>query len=307
MERSWHELPDEALRLSRKRWNPSRLSGARRSGGPSQARNTDAVSTQLKTGGWHPIEWLCELAGTFFFLFLGFTSIAALESSLSPLHEALPSAALRLVLIVAVFGILAAIVAVSPVGRRSGAHLNPAVTLGFWAHGQTHTHDLMGFVVSQCLGAVLAAAAFFVTSGSWAETANFARTEPRPELSGWAAAGIEVAITFGLVLVVLLMVSSPRTARWTPVGVTAALMVLIPLGGPLTGAGMNPARTLGPDVVSAQYPSLWVYLVGPALGALLAAAAFSLIASGRNVLTAKLFHDERHTSVHTSRLPTGRR
>jgi len=306
MGRSRHEFPDEALRLSRKRWNPSRLSGVRRSGGPSQAGNTDAASTQLKTGGWHPIEWLCELAGTFFFLFLGFTSIAALESPLSPLHEALPSAVLRLVLIGAVFGILAAIVAVSPVGRRSGAHLNPAVTLGFWAYGQTHTHDLVGFVASQCLGAVLAAA-FFATSGSWAETANFARTEPRPELSGWTAAGIEVAITFGLLLVVLLMVSSPRTARWTPVGVTAALMVLIPLGGPLTGAGMNPARTLGPDVVSAQYPSLWIYLVGPALGAFLGAAAFSLIASGRDVLTAKLFHDERYTSVHTSRMPTGRR
>ena len=284
------------------------MSGARRSGGSSQAHDTDAAPTQPKTGGWHPIEWLCELAGTFFFLFLGFTTIAALESPLSPLNEALPSAVLRLVLIGAVFGILAAIVALSPVGRRSGAHLNPAVTIGFWAHGQTHTHDLLGFIAAQCLGAVLAAAAFFATSGSWAETANFARTEPRPELSGWAAAGIEVAITFGLVLAVLLMVSSPRTVRWTPVGVTVALMVLIPLGGPLTGADMNPARTLGPDVVSAQYPSLWVYLVGPALGALLGAGAFSLIASGRRaVLTAKLFHDERHPSVHASRMPTGRR
>ena len=70
---------------------------------------------------------------------------------------------------------------------------------------------------------------------------------------------------------------------------------------------MNPARTLGPDVVSAQYPFLWVYLVGPAIGALLGAAGFSLITSGCGALTAKLFHDERHPSVHASRLPTGRR
>lgn len=283
------------------------MSGARRGGDPSQGRTTEVAPIQLKTGGWHPIEWLCELAGTFFFLFLGFMGIAALESPLSPLPEAVPSAVLRLVLIGAVFGILAAIVAVSPVGRRSGAHLNPAVTLGFWAYGQTHAHDLVGFVAAQCLGAVLAAAAFTATSGSWAETINFARTEPSPDLSGWAAAGIEGAITFGLVLVVLLMVSSPRTARWTPVAVIAALMVLIPVGGSLTGASMNPARTFGPDVVSAQYSSLWVYLVGPALGALLGAVAFPIIASGRDVLTAKLFHDERHPCVHTSRLPTGRR
>jgi aquaporin Z len=238
------------------------LSGPRRSDGPSQPRDTDAAPTQLKTGGWHSIEWPCELAGTFSFLFFGFTTIAVLESSLSPLNQALPSAVLRLVLLGAVFGILAAIVALSPVGRRSGAQHNPAVTIGFWAHGQTHTHDLVGYVAAQCLGAVLAAA-FFATSGSWAQTANFARTEPRPELSGWAAAGVEVAVTFGLVLVVLLMVSSPRTVRWTPVGVTVALMVLIPLGGPLTGAGMNPARTLGPDVVSTQYPFLWSTLSAP--------------------------------------------
>ena len=255
-------------------------------------------------GGWHLVEWLCELAGTFFQLFVGLMVVVALESPLSPLNEAIPQQWLRLVLIGLELGLLATLVAVSPLGRRSGAHLNPAVTIGSWARGQTHFHDLIGFVAAQCVGAVLAAAAVVAVTGSWAEAVGFARTEPRPGLPPWTTLGIEVALTFGLVFVILLMVSSPKTARWTPLGATVALMVLIPVGGPPTGASMNPARTLGPDVVSATFPSLWIYIVGPALGALLAAAAFPLFASGRRVLTAKLFHDERHPSVHGSRLPT---
>ena len=256
-------------------------------------------------GGWHPVEWLCELAGTFFQLSVGLGIVVALESPLSPLNVAIPQPWLRLVLIGLELGLLAALVAVSPLGRRSGAHLNPSVTIGFWARGQTHLHDLIGFVAAQCIGATLAAAAVVAVTGPWAEVASFARTEPRPGLPWWATLSIEVLLTFGLVFVILLMVSSQKTARFTPLGATVALMVLIPIGGPPTGASMNPARTLGPDVVSATFPSLWVYVVGPALGALLAAAVFPIASSGRAVLTAKLFHDERHPSTHASRLPTG--
>ena len=80
--------------------------------------------------------------------FVGLTIGVALESALSPLKEALPWQWLRLALIGAELGLLATVVAVSPLGWRSGAHLNPAVTTGFWARGQTHTHDLLGFLTA---------------------------------------------------------------------------------------------------------------------------------------------------------------
>ncbi|UNX56106.1 aquaporin [Georgenia sp. TF02-10] len=261
------------------------------------------VESRAALGGWHPVEWLCELVGTGGQLFLAFVVVAALESPLSPLTAAIPNPTVRLALIGLMIGLLAALVAVSPLGRRSGAHLNPAVTIGFWARGSTHVHDLLGYVAAQVVGAVLGALAFGAVMGEWARTAGYARTELGPGVSAWRAFGIEVAITFLLVLAVLLMTSSHRTARWTPAVIALALTVLVPVGGPPTGASMNPARTLGPDVASGTYPALWVYLLGPALGAVLAALAYPLLAAGRRVLTAKVFLDERYHDVHAVHRP----
>jgi aquaporin Z len=102
------------------------------------------------------------------------------------------------------------------------------------------------------------------------------------------------------------MVSSPRTARWTPAVVTGVLSGLIWAGAPHTGASMNPARTVGPDLVSGQWPAVWVYLVGPAAGAVLAAlvhAGVTALDRDRRTLTAKLFHDPGYPSVHATELP----
>lgn len=255
---------------------------------------------QRKVGGWHPVEWLCELIGTFCLIFFGFTAAAILQSPLSPVNQAVQSTGVRLILLGASFGVIAATIAFSPIGRRSGAHLNPAITLGFWVRGHTHTHDLIGYSLSQLAGAVLAAAAFAAALGEWAASVAFVRTTPQGTLSEWSALGIETAITFCLVLTIFLMVSSPRTARFTPPALGVVLGTLIALTAPYTGASLNPARTLGPDIVTATFPSLWVYIVGPLLGALLAVAAFDVVARGRRTLTAKLFHDASYRSVHAT-------
>ena len=99
------------------------------------------------------------------------------------------------------------------------------------------------------------------------------------------------------------MVSSPRTARWTPAAVTGVLAALIWAGAPHTGASMNPPRTVGPDLISGVWPALWVYLVGPPIGAAGAVALFGLIARRRPTLTWKLFHDPQYPSVHATSLP----
>jgi aquaporin Z len=193
--------------------------------------------------------------------------------------------------------------ALSPIGRRSGAHLNPAVTLGFFLRGHTHAHDLAGYAVAQALGAIAAAAAFAALGGHWAAGVMFARTAPAPLVNPALAVAIETALTAGLLLTVFFMLSSPATARWTPAVVTGALAVLIWAGAPYTGASMNPARTLGPDLVSGQFPSVWVYFLGPPLGASVAALAFPWLSNGRRTLTAKLFHDSRYPTTQRSALP----
>lgn len=84
--------------------------------------------------------------------------------------------------------------------------------------------------------------------------------------------------------------------------VTGVLAVLIWAGAPHTGASMNPARTLGPDIVATAYVALWSYVVGPFTGAAAAAGIFHVV-SRRQTLTAKLFHDPRYPSVHATTLP----
>lgn len=259
------------------------------------------AAPQPKAGGWHVVDWLCEFAGTAFQLFVGFCVVSLFESPRSPLAAALPAGP-RLVLIGIAFGLLAAAVALSPIGRRSGAHLNPAVTAGFFLRGHTPGRDVIGYAVAQIAGAVVAAAAFTAALPAWSASVSSARTAPRTGLAGWEAVGIEAGLTLGLLCTVFAMVSSARTARWTPAAVTGVLAGLIWAGAPWTGASMNPARTIGPDLVSGRWPSIWVYLVGPVLGACLAAGGFALTRR-RSTLTAKLFHDPQYPSVHATSLP----
>lgn len=236
--------------------------------------------------------------GTFVLLYAVFLAIAALAGPLSPLSDAVPSA-LRLVLIGLVVGSVTAAVAVSPLGRRSGAHLNPAVTIGFWAHGETHWHDLLGYVAAQFAGAALASAAFAITPGPLAASIRYAQTQPL--VDDWVAAGVELLLTCALVLTIFFMLSSRRTCRWTPAAVTLVLIVLILIGASLTGPSLNPARSVGPGVVTWSFTSLWPYVAGPIVGALLAAAIFPVLTAGRNLVTAKLFHDPKYPCVHTNR------
>jgi aquaporin Z len=263
---------------------------------------SDAPAPQPKASGWHLTDWGCELVGTAFQLFVGFGVVAVLEAPQSPVTAALPGW-LRLVLIGAAFGVLAAAVALSPPGRRSGAHLNPAVTFGFFLRKHTPWRDLVGYAAAQTVGALIAAFAFRGVWQGWAGGVHGARTAPEAGLPTWAVAGIEAALTFGLLTVVFWMVSSSRTARWTPAVVTGALAGLIWAGAAPTGASMNPARTLGPDVATGGYPVLWAYFAGPLAGAALAAVFFAVAVRERTTLTAKLFHDPTYPSVHATSLP----
>ena len=276
---------------------------ARRARGATLAtdRRHPAAGPQPRTGGWHFAEWASELVGTFLLLFLGFSAVVALASPASPLRGDMPWSGLRLVAIGLAFGLLVAAIALSPLGRRSGAHLNPAVTLGFWLRGHVHGHDLAGYTAGQLLGALAAAALLRGVWGDWASRIDDAATIPT--VSAPAAAGIELGLTAVLVLVVFGFLSSTRTARWTPAAVVVTLPILVRIGAPYTGASMNPARTIGPAVVSGNYRSFWVYLVGPLMGAALAVLALRLLAPRRTTLTAKLFHDQRYPSTVKTLLP----
>jgi len=213
----------------------------------------------------------------------------------SPVAPLVPSHSLRLLVTGALFAGTGAIIAISPLGRISGAHLNPAVSLAFWLSRKMHDHDVVAYMVAQCLGAVAGAG---VVRLAWSDSASvgFGVTRPGPGVALVAAAPIEAGMTAILVLTILLFVSRMRTARWTPLAVWVVVAVLVWQGAPLTGTSLNPARSLGPALVAMNFQNLWIYFVGPPAGAV-AAALLVMTRTELRPVTAKLFHDPAYRSI----------
>lgn len=162
-------------------------------------------------------------------------------------------------------------------GRISGGHLNPAVTLALCGSGRADRSLLLPYLIAQVLGAVVASLVVRIllpTSGTLGATLPAGRP--------WAAFAWETLLTFLLMFVIIHPVRSSRIPMFVAVGSTVGLEALI--AGPITGASMNPARSLAPALVSGHVEHLWIYLTAPFLGALLAlysARSSSLMRQGR--------------------------
>jgi aquaporin Z len=161
------------------------------------------------------------------------------------------------------------------VGHLSGAHLNPAVTVGFWSTGRFPGRDVVPYVAAQCVGAVVASA---LLRGVIGPVGHMGATLPAVSLGG--AFLIEWVLSFALMFVIMAVATDDRVAPgFAPiaVGVTVGFCALT--GGPLTGASMNPARSFGPALVSGEWRAHWVYWVAPVTAMLVAARAYDALRS----------------------------
>ncbi len=163
-------------------------------------------------------------------------------------------------------------------GRVSGAHLNPAVTLGFYLRGDFPWRRVPGYIVAQLVGATLACLTLWAILG---KLGMLGATEPGPGISDWQAMLFELILTVGLFSVISGTASAAQN-----VGPLSALAVggYIALAGlwssPISGASMNPARSFGPDLALGDFSHYWVYVVGP-LGGVLIAAGIAYVLRGR--------------------------
>jgi len=177
----------------------------------------------------------------------------------------------------------------SPLGRRGGGHLHPALTFGFLRLGKLRWQGAAAYVAAQILGTLAAAALVLVVWGSWARSVDLGATTPGP-LGPWAALAAELLLTFALVSVVFHFVDRPRLMRFTPVAAGLTTLACVLVEAPASTTSLNPARTLGPDVVTGSYRGLWIYLLAPPLGAVLAAVVFRRTRG--EVPCAKLVHTD---------------
>lgn len=232
-------------------------------------------------------EYVAEFAGTTLLLLVALSAIVADFAIGSPVVSSIPDPSLRHLLTgLIVAGTLTAIV-YSPIGRRSGGHLNPAVTLAFFCLGKITRRSAAIYVAVQIAGALTGASLVLLIWRGWAASVDVGATTPR--VGGpWAAAGAETAMTFLLASLILNFVDRPRLMRFTAAAAGTLLAFFIFVEAPVSGASLNPARTLGPAIVGGHYSGLWIYLLGPPAGALAGVVTYRHRRS--TVACGKLYH-----------------
>lgn len=228
----------------------------------------DAKTPRLANAGreWRR-EAIAEFLGTFILVFAGTGAVMVNKISAgSVTHLGISF----------VFGAVVTALIYS-LGHISGAHFNPAVTLGFWASGFFPKYKVLPYILAQCAGAVAASQLLLITLG---KVANLGATVP---LNGnWLQSLIlETVLTFILMFVILgsgldrrAHIGFAGIAIGLTVGLEAAFM------GPITGASMNPARSLGPALIGGIWEHHWVYWIAPIWGAQLAVAVYRELSNG---------------------------
>ena len=235
-------------------------------------------------------EWrrlLAELLGTYFLVLVaaGGPMMAA----------AIPGSVGRAAAVVAP-GLMVMAVILS-IGRVSGAHLNPGVTLAFALRGDFPWVRVPGYVLAQLGGATLAALSLQALLGV---SASHGGTYPATGFTAGSAFWLELVLTFGLVTVILGTASGAQNVGMLgAVGVGGYIALAGLWASPLSGASMNPARSFGPDLASLDFTDFWVYVAGPLAGAALAVGAAYLLRGPGGSKKDSRAAQGRHASVVT--------
>lgn len=236
------------------------------------------------------LAYLAELAGTAWMMFNGLTWISLNFSPKSLIVEWIPNSTLRLCLTGICFAGGATAVVYSPLGKLSGGHLNPSVTFGFWLMQKISTRDALAYIGMQIVGAFVGTALVVLVWSDFARSINLGATLLGTGVTPAQGFGIEVGITFMLMLTILAVVNSTRT-RWTGIVSGVLVALLVSTESPLTGTSLNPARSFAPAALGSLWQHQWIYWIAPPLGAALATLLYQqgLIGTGKSYCS-KLFH-----------------
>jgi len=231
--------------------------------------------------------FLSELIGTAVLVFVGLSLVIFMFGTGSPMSRVIPNEAVRRFITGFLFGTTGALIAISHIGRVSGAHINPAVSLGFCFMGKLDRGLTAGYILAQLIGAVLGAMPLLIW-GAMGRSVTFGATAPGSGYSTTAALAGEIATTFVMVTLLCVFLGFRELRRFTPALFPPLYAAMVCLEAPISGTSTNPARSLGPAVISGEWQSWWIYWVGPVLGMLLAIIVASRLAD--RIEVAKLYH-----------------
>jgi aquaporin Z len=233
-----------------------------------------------------------EFLGTAILIGVGLSFVILDFGAGSPISSLIPEPGLRRAITGFLFGSTGALVAVSPLGKESGAHINPVVTLAFWIRGKIGSRHAFGYVLAQLAGGITGALPLLLW-GRIGESISYGATFPGAGYSNWVAALGEAAATFALVVLLFSFISHEKLRPFTPLLFPALYAFLVYLEAPVSGTSTNPARSLGPVVMSENWRAWWVYWIGPIAGAVIGVGAHRFSRLNRlEIKVAKLYHFE---------------
>lgn len=264
----------------------------------------------------HWPEYLMEAAEIGLFLIVACVVVAWVEHPASPLRQALADPLARRAIIGLAMGLTAIAIIYSPLGKRSGAHLNPALTLTYLRLGKIEAIDAAGYMAAQFAGAAVGVvlAAKMLPEGVISNpVVNYVATVPG-HYGAVAAFVAEAAMSFTLMLIVLYVSNTRRLNRYTALFAGGLVALYITLEAPVSGMSLNPARSFGSAAVAQIWGGLWIYFTAPVLGMLAAAEVYVRAMGAAAILCCKLHHENNlpcifrcaYGSGANPRLPTSR-
>ena len=231
-----------------------------------------------------------ELVGTALLVAVGLSIVILAFGQGSPVLRLIPSDAVRRAVTGFLFGTTGALIALSPLGKVSGAHINPAVTFGFWLMARLKTRHAVGYVVAQLAGAIVGGVPLLAW-GEMGRSVIYGATVPSALYgAGWALAG-ETVTTFALVFGLFSILRHRSVRTFAPALFPPLYALMVWLEAPISGTSTNPARSFGPAVISGDWRGWWIYWLGPLAGTLLAVAVYRSLGWRRSrIEVAKVHH-----------------
>ncbi len=212
--------------------------------------------------------YLSELVGTALLIGIGCSFVILDFGTRTPMASVIPSEGLRRLITGFLFGATGASIAYSQVGKISGAHINPVVTLAFRIKGKLSSRETIGYIVAQFVGAIAGAVPLLLW-GQSGKSIAFASTTPGNGYTMFEALIGEIATTICLILGLFTFLGHKRLRKYTPLLFPFLYAVMVWLEAPISGTSTNPARSFGPSLVSGVWYGWWIYFVGPLVGMLI--------------------------------------
>ncbi len=238
--------------------------------------------------------YLSEFIGTALLVLVGLSMVIFINGKGSPIIKLIPDAGIRRAVSGFLFGTTGCLITISPVGKISGAHINPVVSIAFWLRKNMQFKNMLGFITAQMAGAALGCLPLLLWKNQ-GQSMDYGATIPGSLNAAFIG---EIWTTFVLIAVIIFFTTHDKIKNFTPFMMPIIYCVMVFVEAPVSGTSTNPARSFGPDVISNVWTGYWLYWIAPVIGMLIAVLVFSigwLKYLKSNV--AKLYHFEKYRHI----------